>query len=714
MTETDTDTFADQLRRARRRRFVGRRRELDVLRGALAGHRSFSVMYLHGPGGVGKSALLDVLDQEAKSLGATALLIDGHQLGVSPDGVAAALTAAMPDRPADPVAALRSLDRPLLLVDGYEELTGIDDWFRKEFLASLPAGVLVVIASRTPPATRWLSDPAWRDLLQVARLENLSPSDALDYLSVEDVPEPLRPGLVELSHGHPLTLSLMVDWLRRHGPPVESLPSHLGELPEVVRALMTQVMDPVPSDVHQAALDVAAHARYTTEGLLRSVLGEAVSRDLFAWLRTLSFIEEGPFGLYPTELVRDALEADRRWRDGDGYAELHRSVRSYLLDNVRKVANDRETQRRIMDAVHVARTHPIFGSRLRWPAVGSAPHLDRVHADDRSAMLQMTEWHHGPEQAALLDHWLTRQPEAFRVYRSGNGTPHGFGAYLALHDAAEADIAIDPGASAMWAFARRAGPPRPGESVMAWRFLVDNSPTGLSPVAATLAATARVEAGLNLSRWAWDLVGVTQNAEHCEPLMSYLDFGRAVAADYTVGGRTYAVFAHDWRLVGVKEWLEITAARELGEPVDPPPVPGGHVLSEAEFAAAVRTALQDLHITERLATSPLVRSQLVRSRGRSQVPEAALRGVLMTAIDLLREDPRWPLLHQVADRAFLRPGQTQEQAAAALQLSLSTFRRHRDRAVQRITEWMWQGELAGVAAQRGGSEEERALVQAPI
>ncbi|WP_232668164.1 AAA family ATPase [Pseudonocardia sp. TRM90224] len=691
-----TESLSDQLRRARRRRFTGRRTEIDELRAALTVEAPpFSVMFVHGPGGIGKTSLLDVFCDEATGLGATVARIDACRITPTPSGVLAALSTALGAGDLDdPIAALSQVPRPLLLVDGYELLEGIDPWFREQFLTSLPSGALVVVAGRRRPVAPWLADPAWRDLLHVVRLDNLPAQDALDYLVVEDVPAALRERLVALSHGHPFTLSLLVDSLYRRGYPADAVPRRLEDVPVVLNALLSHVIDAVPSPAHQIALDVAAHARSTTEDLLRSVLGPDGSSGLFGWLRTLSFMEEGPFGLYPSALARDVLDADQRWRDGDGYADLHRRVRRYLVDNVRRTADERATQRRIADAIFVARSHPLLASTMRWPD-GRIPYLDAVQPHDRPVLLAMTEERHGPQQAAMLDHWLERQPGAFKVIRGEDGEPRSFGGFLALHECSAGDIAADPGARSMWEFAQRAGPPRPGEAVMAWRFLLDDSPTGLSTLGFTLAAMARVEAGLSRSRWSWDLVGVSDSKPMCRSIMDYLDFSRVPAADYDIDARTFAVYAHDWRVVGIDEWLELTTARELGGPVEPSGALPGHVLSEADFAAAVRDALRDLHLTGRLALNPLLRSPVVRMRSRTQPPEAALREVLLAAVEMLREDPRKLVLHQVAVRAFVQPDPTQEQAAAALKLPLSTYRRHRDRAVQRITELLWQQEFDG-------------------
>ena len=63
------DTVAGRLRRARHRRFVGRSREIELFAGALtAPGEPFTVLFVHGPGGAGKTrlglALADWLREE--------------------------------------------------------------------------------------------------------------------------------------------------------------------------------------------------------------------------------------------------------------------------------------------------------------------------------------------------------------------------------------------------------------------------------------------------------------------------------------------------------------------------------------------------------------------------------------------------------------------------------------------------------------------------
>jgi hypothetical protein len=119
------------------------------------------------------------------------------------------------------------------------------------------------------------------------------------------------------------------------------------------------------------------------------------------------------------------------------------------------------------------------------------------------------------------------------------------------------------------------------------------------------------------------------------------------------------------------------------------------VLSQPEFAAAVRAALRDLHAPDALTRNPLVRSRLVRDHTSGGDAASALRELITGAAEALRADPREQGLFDVVNRTFLRPAATQERAAEMLHLSFSTYRRHRDRAVARIVEWLWRRELHG-------------------
>jgi hypothetical protein len=57
-------------------------------------------------------------------------------------------------------------------------------------------------------------------------------------------------------------------------------------------------------------------------------------------------------------------------------------------------------------------------------------------------------------------------------------------------------------------------------------------------------------------------------------------------------------------------------------------------------------------------------------------------------------------LRILADRAFPHPVATQERIAQDLYLSYNTYRRHRGRAVTKMTEWLRAGETGHRASTR--------------
>jgi len=76
--------LGELLRSRRLDRFVGRAGEIEIFQTALdTADVPFSVLYMHGPGGVGKSCLIDVLAARAERTRAHVVRLDGHDLLLS-------------------------------------------------------------------------------------------------------------------------------------------------------------------------------------------------------------------------------------------------------------------------------------------------------------------------------------------------------------------------------------------------------------------------------------------------------------------------------------------------------------------------------------------------------------------------------------------------------------------------------------------------------
>src|SRR4051794_31054670 len=86
----------DRLGQARHRQFVGRTVELELFQSALsAAELPYNVMYIHGPGGVGKTSLVTEFTRCAEVAGIPAYYVDARAIEPTPDAVIAALRTAL-------------------------------------------------------------------------------------------------------------------------------------------------------------------------------------------------------------------------------------------------------------------------------------------------------------------------------------------------------------------------------------------------------------------------------------------------------------------------------------------------------------------------------------------------------------------------------------------------------------------------------------------
>lgn len=686
-------TLGEVLASRRRRCFVGRDAELELVQAALdAAEPPFSVLWLTGPGGIGKTSLLDVIAEQATEAGASSIVrLDGRDLPSSPPGVLEALSSALgTPRVEEAVAAPEG--RLVLLIDAYERLAALDDWVRTWLLPQLPDTALTVVASREGPGPAWRADPAWRELLRVVALRNLGPDDSHRYLRACGVDEAVHGRVVEVTHGHPLGLSLLADVVVRGGE------AALGPLaPDLVGTLVRRFVDVVPVGPQRRALEVCALARVTTEALLRDTLSPEDAHETFAWLCDLSFVESSPEGLLPHDLARDVLDADLRWRDPDGYKDVFRHVRGHISTALTS-SRGREQQRAVFDLKFVFRNLPSVLSPVDWDAWGRH-YPEPARHGDRGSILELVAAAEGDASAAIARHWLDLQPESFVVLREDDDV-RGVMALLDLTAASEEDRCADPGAVAAWDHAHRVAPPRPGEVITQTRFVVDRDAyQGPSP---TLNAVpvATLQRYLDTPRLAWDFLALRE-PEPWDEFFALADLPRARGADFVVGGQRYGLYGHDFRRVPVDALMDLWTERALAQdPTLRPTVSDDTlVLSQTEFTDAVRQALRDLHRPELLARNPLLRTRVARDYAAADEPDAgALDGLVRAAVDTLRRHPRDDKLLRAVDRTFLRPAPTQEAAAEVLGVPFSTYRRHLTQGVGRIVAHLWDREVYGVAS----------------
>jgi hypothetical protein len=333
----------------------------------------------------------------AHEAGRHVVRIDGRHIEASSLGFLVALGQALGATHCDLGAVLERWPAGgVLLVDTYERLAPIDEWLRDTMLPQFPARSLVVIAGRHEAETAWRTNLDWGALTRVHALGNLRPDESRTYLARCGVPVQQHEEALTFTRGHPLALSLTADVLTRGD---RLAPSRLDAEPEIVRLLIEKFVQEVPSREHRLALHACVTARALTEPLLAAALGQDDVHDLFEWLGHLSFVESGPYGLFPHDLARDVVYMDFRWRDPEAAYRITERLLSHLYGRLERTQG-LEQLRVWFDVIYPQRYNVHLRAYIEWEGF-STSYSDTANAADHDAILRMVERHEGRESAAF-------------------------------------------------------------------------------------------------------------------------------------------------------------------------------------------------------------------------------------------------------------------------------------------------------------------------
>jgi hypothetical protein len=278
------------------------------------------------------------------------------------------------------------------------------------------------------------------------------------------------------------------------------------------------------------------------------------------------------------------------------------------------------------------------------------------------------------------------------VIRDGSHEPAGLFAIVGLDGLSDEDLRLDPAAAAAAGYPVRNGPMAPGQTASMLRFWMARDtyqdPSAVQALCASL---------VNQHHVSWPQLGYSflpfSQPDRFQELTTLGGFLRTPALDFEVGGRRYGMFARDWRRMPPLKFLAHLV--QTGQPPrdeDPP------VMAAEPFADGVRLALRQLNDPLLLTDNPLLGARLVLARVVSSQPPLAaaeaLRALVGEAIASLGGTPRSRKLHDALHATFLNPVGTQEETAEALDLPLSTYRRHLSEGIGAVVELLWRRELA--------------------
>ena len=436
--EMDAPRVADRLRAAVADALVGRRAEGDRLRAWVDDADGPAAIFVHGPAGIGKTALL------TGTFAATgAVIVDARDVEPTPSALLAhlgALLGAAVVAPTDVAAALIDTGVDALVVDSYERFAVLDAFIRNHLLPALPASVTTLIGGRNPPNVAWRTSPGWRRLIAELQLGPLTAPEAADLVRrrVDDVA--LVAAACRFGRGHPLALELAGEAMARH----PGLDVRGGPPPEVVEELVEVFMEDLGPDVREV-VEASAVLRRVTLPMLAAVL-ERPERDVAtAWraMSSLPFTQVLRDGLYLNPVVQDVVAGSVELRDPAGVRAVRRRAAAVALATVGTAPGWATTA----DLLHLVQ-NPIVRNAFEPPAGLEHP-VEVARPDDVPTVLAIVRRHAGDEEAALVARWAAAHPDQLVVSRGDEGEVRAFSIVVeaaAMHPDLRAD---DPVAAAI-------------------------------------------------------------------------------------------------------------------------------------------------------------------------------------------------------------------------------------------------------------------------
>lgn len=556
-----TRTISERLSVAAESSFVGRREELTLFSEAIeADQLPFVVAFIHGPGGIGKSSLLQAALNSVSSE-VQAIVLDCRQMEPTAKGFLSAVGDALgiqdPDPPMRSVAEQLggSSQRTLLALDTYETFGLMDTWLRQEFIPALPETVLTIIAGREPPNAAWLTTPGWQGLFHEIELGELADDDASRMLASRGLTEPQLKRVNRFARGHPLALELAAAALRTQ-PGLELTG---GPPPKVMHQLTDAFLTGLPPGVMEA-VEAASTTRRLTEPILRALLAASDARESFDKLQEIPFVDATDEGLVFHDVVREAVANALAQRDPERYRGYRRRAWRFLAsESHRAVA--RNLWQCTADLLYLI-GNPAVRDAF-FPRGANDYALEPATARDGEAIRDIATSTEADESARLLVQWWERHPETFSVARGRDGAVAAFYMIFEPANVDQRSLAQDP-LTAAWLRHVSENPVAEGERVLFLRRWLACA-TGEAPSPAQGACWLDIKRTyMELRPHLRRLYTTVADLATYTPIMVPLGFAPLEQANVDLGGVTYHTAVLDFGERSVDGWLARLIGAELG------------------------------------------------------------------------------------------------------------------------------------------------------
>ncbi len=553
-------TISDRLSEAARISFVGRENELGLLSSAIgSANLPFVVAFIHGPGGIGKSFLIQTL-LSSIAPEVRCYVLDCRNIEPTPQGFLLSLGTTLgvqeePDYQSIVDRLGESGQRTVLALDAYETFGLMDTWLRQVFAPSLTENVFTIIAGRLPPSTGWLTTPGWQDLFRDIELKELTEDNSRKMMESRGLNPKHFETVQRFARGYPIVLEMAATAL--HAQP--DLEIKDGPPPKILEQLTQAFLSGlVPETVE--AVEAASTVRCVTEPLLRTLLSVPRVSEVFKNLQSLPFIDVTTEGLTFHDVVHDTISKELSWRDSERYRTYRKRAWSFF---------SKESQHAVAhglwsctaNMLYLAE-HPVVREAF-FPAGATDYMVEPATVGDGNDICDIASSTEGGEAASLIKKWWDRYPDTFSVAKTRDGKIAGFYLIFEPNDIEREHLVDDP-LTAAWLKHLSENPVSDNERVLFLRRWLART-TGEAPSPVQGACWLDIKrAYMALRPSLRRLYTTVIDLETYGPIVTPLGFTPLEGAHVSIGGITYYTAALDFGPSSVDGWIASVVGAELG------------------------------------------------------------------------------------------------------------------------------------------------------
>lgn len=442
-------TIADLVRAGRRSSLAGRDSELRLLRQVTAPGGPI-VVYLHGPAGMGKTALVSALEATLREDdGVRGLKIAAGSVEPTPSTILAAMGRALGNEVTRTVAdladALTSIkETTVVMIDDVDTWRLASSWLRAELFPALPASTRFVLAGTAVPPPAWSSDYG-RYFVDI-KLGALPRSQSDAVVAAAGLSPETAERIWALTGGHPLGLHMAI-----HAARTGSLGT-TRDAGELANAVLNAIGD----TQLRRAVEACAIVRRANRALVSAILQteEPVQLSLLEAVEALPFATRDAEGIYIAEPVRRAIVDWMSGVEAERYQLWRKIAADWIVKRLRSSGRSGRW-RHMADLLHLLE-QPALRNAF-FPPEAEAPPVEAARADDFQQILDIVDLRDGGDERARIEAWIQHLPHRFSVARGPGGEvlafylftrqddPHdGLGAFDPLFGAWQTHLAANP------------------------------------------------------------------------------------------------------------------------------------------------------------------------------------------------------------------------------------------------------------------------------